>query len=161
MNIRNDVDRGLAIYEEIERLESELEIIESRLKEAGLNGDQVDLKDADRDGKQFLATGSKAIVPVVFTSDKIIGTFQANSQDYDRAIHGLGDQSARLTEFYKRTVVYKTLFDSGKKFRKRAQEILGADAPLFITAVLARDKDGIPKSDIKVCWRDQAVLGTK
>ena len=67
MSIRHDVDRGLEIREQIEKLTAELKEIEARLKEAGLHADQVDLQDADREGKQFLAQGTQRIVPVIFT----------------------------------------------------------------------------------------------
>lgn len=149
MSIRADVDRGIEICAELEKLEAELKKIEARLKEAGLHGDQVNLQDADREGKQFLAKGTSRIVPVIFTADLIIGEFSASSpkaQMIRTAAHG------KLAEFFKPVNKFENRFDSGKKFRLRAGELLGAAAPNFITACVARDKEGIPKSQIKVEW---------
>lgn len=153
--IKADVDRGLEICNTIEKLEVELKLIEERLKAAGLSGEQVDLVDADREGKQFLAAGTERIVPIIFTADKLVGEFLKDSpkhQTLRMAAHG------KLTDFFKPVIGYKNRFDNGKKFRIQAEEILGVRAPAFITACIARDKQGIPKSDIKVCWGDAAAV---
>ena len=162
MSLQTDVDRGIEICTELAKLKRELEEIDGRIKVIALKGEQVELKDPTRDGRQFRAVGTEKIIPVIFTADKIVGSFQANSPAYEKAIKGLGDKSAKIGEFFKRKVVYENCFDNGKKFRAHASEILDDKAPLFITAVLARDKDGIPKSDIKICWEEQEpVLAEK
>ena len=150
--VKTDVDRGLVIYAELERLEAELKLIEERLKLAALQGEQVDLVDADREGKQFLAAGTTRIVPVILTSDKIMGEF---GRDSEKHLKILSMAAGRLTDFFKPVHKFENRFDSGKKFRAQAEELLGkASAPGFVSACLARDKDGIPKSDIKVLWSD-------
>jgi hypothetical protein len=155
--VRADVDRGLEIRDEIEKLEVELKDIDARLKEAALLGEQVELTDADREGRQFLATGSERIVPVILTSDMIVGEFAMTS---DRqmtvmdSLHSFDDRHEKFIEFFKPVRKFENRFDSGKKFRALAAEILGEKAPAFITACVARDKDGIPKSAIKVMWDD-------
>ena len=149
MSVRIFVDRGLLIRAEIEKLEAELEEIEGKLIEAGKKGTQVDLVDENREGKQFLASGSKVIVPVIFTADKIVGTFQKQSAIHQRIC---AVDCGKFLEFYTPVNGFKNLFESGKKFRAKASEILGDSAPPFITACLARDKFGIPKSDIKIEW---------
>ena len=67
--MRADVDRGLVIVEQIATLKKELDGIGERIEAAALNGEQIDLMDEEREGKQFLATGSKVIVPVILAAD--------------------------------------------------------------------------------------------
>lgn len=155
MSIRADIDRGLEILAELEKLETELKNIEVRVKHAALHGEQVELKDADREGKQYLAAGSDRIVPVILTADKLLGSFADGSKQHIIITNAIGTQNVpRLTQFFKRTVKFENVFESGKKFRTTADELLGKSAPAFITACLARDKDGIPKSDIKIMWQE-------
>ena len=154
MSIKADIDRGLAIIAELEKLETELKNIEVRVKHAALRGEQVELKDADREGKQYLAAGSQRVVPVILTADKIIGEFAAVGPKRDFVL--LASRGLML-EFFKPVNKYENRFDNGKKFRKHADELLGKDAPAFVTACLARDKDGIPKSDIKIMWEESEV----
>jgi len=155
MSIQSDIDRGLEIVAELDRLEKELKQIETRVKQAAIKGPQVDLADADREGKQYLANGSKAIVPVIITADKLVGSFQANSKTHTRITTALGMDAGKITDFFKREVVWSNSFEDGKKFRTKAAEILDKAAPAFITACIARDKDGIPKNDVKICWADK------
>jgi len=151
MSIRADVDRGLEIRAQVEKLERELKDIETRLKMHGLQnpGLQVDLKDADRDGKQYLAPGTARVVPVVFTADIIIGEFSAAAP---RARMIRDAAKGKLDDFFKSVNKFENRFTSGKIFRLRAGELLAEAAPVFITTCLARDKQGIPKSQIKVEW---------
>ncbi len=153
MSVKSDVDRGLEIREKLEKLEAELKDIETRLQMAGLKnpGEHVELADADRDGKRWLANGSNRVVPVIFTADILIGQFDALSpraQPIQRAARG------KLDYFFKRVIREENRFESGKKFRKQADEMLLEAAPNFITACLARDKDGQPKSRIVVAWKE-------
>ncbi len=147
--IRADVDRGLEIVERIKALSEELDEIEARLEAAGLEGEQIELVDADREGRQFLAKGTEQIVPIIFTADLVTQSFQ-----YGSAKHGEMEAAAdgHLTDFYKVTRTFKSLFESGKIFRMKALEILGEKGPAFITACLARDKRGIPKSATRIEW---------
>lgn len=149
------VDRGLEIRAQIERLEVELEKIEEKLRKAGLEGEQQDLKDADREGRRFLARGSAFVVPVVFTADKLMQTFKKSSAAHTQIQTIAGDLFSR---FYTLTQTYETLCKDGKQFRAQANELLGPKAPAFITACLAKDKHGIPKSDVKVEWGDAAAV---
>lgn len=89
MNIKALVDRGLEAREQIERLQKELKEIEGKLKEAGLKSEQEDLKDADREGKRWLAHGTRFAIPIIFTADKIVGQFKANSVGKVKAIFAL------------------------------------------------------------------------
>ena len=88
-------------------------------------------------------------VPVIFTADLLIKSFAEDS-----SIHLKVKEAARghLDVFFNRTVKFETIIDSGKKFRKKAHEILGVDGPAFVTACLQRGKGGIPKSQTRVDW---------
>lgn len=151
MSVKNLVDRGIEVRRQIKVLEKELEEIEAKLESQGLNAPHEDLKDAEREGRRWLAHGSELIVPVVFTADKLMKSFKLNSATHQSVKTAAGDL---LKEFYSLSQTYETKFDDGKKFRKAAGELMGPRAPAFVTACLARDKHGVPKSDIKVCWDD-------
>lgn len=148
--VRRAVDRGLEIRAKIDALETELADVEALLRAAGLLGEQIDLEDADRDGRQFLAAGTVHTVPVVFTSDHVAASFQDGSAAHLRAADAA---CGRLAEFYRPVTTWKMLARSGKAFRRDAATILGPEvAAAFVTACLARDKNGIAKSQIKVEW---------
>jgi hypothetical protein len=152
VNIKSLVDRGLEIRTQLETLRTELKAIETKLQKAGLAADHEELKDPDREGRRWLATGTEKRVPVIFTADKLVGTFQESSPTHLKI---LPVSSGHFEDFFKPIRAFENRYDDGKKFRTRADELLGKDAPRFITACLAVDKHGIPKSDIKVEW-DQA-----
>jgi hypothetical protein len=153
MSVRADVDRGLEIVAKLVELQAELEKIEERLEKAGLDagtrGEHIDLADKERDGKQWLAKGSAVEVPIVFTSDSIVASF---TRDGDKHLKIRDAANGHLTDFYKPVSKFESKFKDGKLFRAHAREVLGAAAPAFITACLATDKAGIPKSDIKILW---------
>ena len=147
------VERGLSIRREIKELTAELKQVEADLKslalKASASGRVEDLKDADREGRRWLARGSSAIIPVVFTADLIVGSFAQDSKTHKRIeAAAVGN----LREFFKPVRKFENLVDDGKKFRARAADVLDKAAPAFITACLSLDKDGLPKSDIKIEW---------
>jgi hypothetical protein len=158
MSIASDVDRGLEIKKQIATLATELAEIEDRLVKAGLEGDQVELVDPDREGRQWLAHGSEKIVPVVFTADLLIGSFANGSIIHGQMIDVLGDHP--LGNFYRRVSGFAKRFESGKKFRAHAFEMLGVNAPKFISVCLSRDKEGTPKSQIKIEWDRASEVGS-
>jgi hypothetical protein len=143
------VDRGLELIAKISELREELKTIEGLLHTAALNGDQVDLVDPDREGKQFLASGSAKTVPIILTADNIVGQFIDDSPMHVRLKEIAGD---KLKEFFKKKTIWENLAKSGKQFRSLAAMILEAKAPEFISGAISRDKDGIPKSSIKIEW---------
>ena len=148
------VDRGLEITAEMARLEAELNDINTKLEGAALVGEQVDLNDANREGKQFLARGSAKTVPVVISADSIVKSFADGSKTYAnlQQIAGL----VKLRQFYQPKTVWEAVFKSGKALRAIAAETLGAAAPSFVTAATQRDKNGIPKNKITVNWNRAA-----
>lgn len=153
MSVRANIDRGLEIVAKIAELEAELDRIEQALTKEGLaagaRGEHADLKDAARDGRLWLARGSAMAVPMIFTADKIIGSFTAGSARHTAIKDASG---GKFSSFFRPSNKFESLFDDGKQFRAAAAEIIGPKAPAFITACVARDKSGIPKSDIKILW---------
>lgn len=149
MSVKADVDRGLEIRAEMQRLEDELEQIEQRLKKAGLAGDQVDLEDDELEGKQWIAQGSNAAVPVIFTSDLLLKTFGHETLIHARIAAVAGE---KLSEFFKPVTTWKTLCDSPKLFRRNAAAVLGERAPEFVSSCVVRDKFGVPRNQIKIDW---------
>ena len=159
MSVAADVDRGLAIKKLIADLATELAAIEDRLVKAGLAGDQVELEDAEREGRQWLARGSGQIVPVVFTADLLTQSFANGSIIHGKIVDALGEHP--IGHFYRRVSGFATQFESGKKFRAHAVEMLGKGAPRFISACLRRDKDGTPKSQIRIEWDRAAAIAAE
>jgi hypothetical protein len=145
------VDRGVALVGLLQKLGEELEQIEERLSAIGLISEQEELKDAEREGRRWLAEGSKFTVPVIFTADKIAGEFNDKSTRHTELERLAG---RLLKEFYKPVTKWVNLYSNGKQFRAYAAEILDDRAPAFISAALARDKYGVPKSDVRVQWAD-------
>lgn len=147
------VDRGIVIKAQMKTLAEELKTIEAKLKAAGLESDHAELKDASREGRQFLARGSRSIVPVIFTADLLVKSFAPESVNH-RAIEAAA--GAHFAHFFALKPTYETLFDDGKTFRTEADRMLGEAAPPFITACLQRGRGGVPKSAVKVEW-EQAM----
>jgi hypothetical protein len=150
MSVTTDVDRGLQLRAEIAEREHELKGIIARLEQAALTGKQIALEDAEREGKQFLATGTREIVPVIISSDELMGSFTDGSPAHTKVAAVAGDS---LASFFKKTITWERIAKDGKRFRAAALQLLGKDAaPPFISACVARDKAGIPKSKITVQW---------
>ena len=149
MNISKDVERGLAIRAEMATLKSELSEIEDRLEAAALAGEQIELEDPDREGRQFLAVGSEHQVPVIITADNIVGQFKDDSPMHVRLKEIAGD---KLREFFQKKTIWENLTASGKQFRALAAMVLEEKAPEFISGALSRDKHGTPKNAVKIEW---------
>lgn len=159
MSVAADVDRGLGIKKRMAELAEELAQIEDRLVKAGLAGDQVELEDPEREGRQWLARGAEQIVPVVFTADLLVQSFANGSIIHGKIVDALGEYP--IGNFFRRVSGFAAQFDSGKKFRAHALEMLGATAaPKFISACLRRDKEGTPKSQIRIEWDRAAAIST-
>lgn len=143
--ISTDIERGLDLRATIKTAQAELKAIEKRLEQAGLEGEQIPLQEADREGRQFLARSPKLglIVPVVFESDQIVASIQPATTIFDdlSVISG-----AHFGKFWQPVTKLDRVQKDGLTYRKSAREILGELAPTFIAASLQRDKAGIPKS---------------
>jgi len=151
-----DIARGIEIRKQIAKLEDELKAIETRLEEDALKYpfDHVPLQDKDREGKQYLAEGSDKIIPVIFESDLIAGSFLPESNMHRQVVAVLGEQySGQLPRLFKDTRAFMRVTKDGKAFRKLAREILDNDTfARLISAVTQRDKAGIPKSRTIIAW---------
>lgn len=160
-SITSLVDRGIELVAEIAARQKELKEIEEKLRgAAGDRSDQhVPLKADEREGRQFLARGSKLIVPVVFTADKLVGSFQKDGKEHLRIAMALPapELAEHFKTFFKPWSGFENRFEDGHKFRLRASDLLGNAAPAFLSACLARDKDGLPKSDVKIEWKHAAA----
>lgn len=149
--IQQLVDRGLVLRREIKDRQEELKAIEESLESAGLKAEQTELKDQDREGRRWLARGTDVIVPVIFTADKLVASFQEGTKVHKQIVAALPD-GVKIEKFFTRCVTFKSLFEDGKVFRANAEALLDKQAPKFITACVAKDKHGIPKSDVKIAW---------
>lgn len=149
--ISADVARGLELREQIKSAQAELKTIEKRLEAAGLEGEQVPLQEADREGRQFLARSVKAgvIVPVVFESDQIIASVVVGTELHGRLSGMAGEH---LPKFFAASNKLDRVQKDGQAFRKLARETFEHTAPVFINACLQRDKAGIPKSRTIIAW---------
>lgn len=151
-----DVDRGLSIVAQIAALEKERKSIEARLTMDALArpDEHEPLKDEDREGKQFIAVGTELRLPIIFTADKLVQSFAWGSDVDNRITAAAAD---KVSELFKSVRKWETKFKDGKQFRAKAIELFGDKAPEVIAACRAVDKDGIPKSDIKVEWERAAA----
>lgn len=149
--ISADVARGIIIRDQIKTWQAELRAIEKRLEAAGLEGEQIPLQEADREGRQFLARSEKAgvIVPVVFESDQIIASVVVGTELHGR-LSAMADE--HLPKFFASSNKLDRVQKDGQTFRKIARETFEHYAPVFINACLQRDKAGIPKSRTIIAW---------
>ncbi len=152
--ISSDLERGIDLRATIKTAQAELKAIEKRLEQAGLEGEQIPLQEADREGRQFLARSPKLglIVPVVFESDQIVASYRQGSE-FDSTMQSYCvEHEIYLHRFFVPETTYGRLAKDGQNFRKSAREILGSKAPDFVAQCLQRDKAGIPKSRTLIAW---------
>lgn len=154
--LEEDIERGLQIRAQIKELEAELKIIEERIQLVAEQGQQVPLKDEDREGKKFVARGRSAIVPVIFESDLLIASFLPDSDTHKALAKIAGD---KLPLFFKPVNKYERVQDDGRDFRRVARTNLEPDAfAQFIKAATAMKKGGIPKSRVFVGWKESEPI---
>jgi hypothetical protein len=155
--ISQDIERGLQLRDQIKTAQTELKLIEKRLEQAGLEGDQIPLQEQDREGRQFLARSPKLglIVPVVFESDQIIASVTPDTMTHEALTIIAGQHFGK---FWQPVAKLDRVQKDGQAYRKAAREILGPVAPSFIAASLQRDKSGIPKSRTVIAWDNARPL---
>lgn len=149
------VKRGLKIQEEIKRLNDELKEIESLLESKALAGEQVELEDADREGRQYIAMSELFSVPVIITADLVINSFIKDSANHTKIAAIAGDD---LKKFYSKKTSFHLVQETGKAFRQAALQELPEKGAELISACTARDKHGIAKNSIKVDWSRSKLL---
>ena len=151
-----DVARGLEIKAEIKKLTAELKAIEARLETAGLGGEQIPLKDENREGKQFIARGARHVLPVRFESDLIMGSFEIGSPTHVEIAAICGEL---LPRFFKPSTKLDRVPKDGEAFRKLARKLLEPEPfAKLIRAATARDKDMIAKCRTVVAWDDAKTI---
>ena len=155
--ISADIARGLELRTTIKANTTELKAIEKRLEAAGLEGEQIPLQEAEREGRQFLARcpALGLVIPVVFESDQIVASFLPDSPTHGAL---LGLAGAELPRFFIQPAKYERVPKDGLEFRKLARACFAERAPEFIAASLLRDKAGIPKSKTVIAWDDARQL---
>lgn len=155
--IAADVDRGLELRAQIQILTAELDQIEARLTADALShpDEHELLKDETRTGRRYTAVGTSHLLPVVLTADKLLSQFRPDTPQESRILALC--PPPLLDAFYAKITIYSNQLRDGKTFRARASALLGPTAPAFVNACLARDKDGLPKNDIKIDWHSATV----
>ncbi len=160
MSIQADIDRGREIVKQIEALKKELKGINERIQAAALKGPHLPLEDAAREGRQYRARGSSVVVPVVITADSLVQSFQADSPLHV-AIEKAAGSREQLLKFFAPSTKWEITEEDGQKFRELAVAELGAAAPRFITACVAKNAAGIAKNKIVIAWdREEAPKTT-
>jgi hypothetical protein len=150
--LEQDIARGLEIRAEIERLSSELKAIEARIQAIAEIGKQEALKEADREGKKFVARGADQCVPVIFESDLLIASFKPDSDTHRTLAEIAGD---KLASFFADVRKFERRQADGRAFRRQARAAFEPDTyAAFIRGCLDVKKDGIPKSRVVVAWKE-------
>lgn len=150
--IAKDIERGREIIAEIDSLKAELKQIETRLKQAGQDAPHLPLEDENREGRQALLRSSRHVLPVRFTSDAIIASFDPDSETH-RVLAGIAGDKLGL--FYQEVRKFTRVPKDGVEFRKVAREHLAPEAfARLVHAATDRKKDGIAKSATVIAWDD-------
>ena len=155
--ISQDVATAIDQRAIIKQAQTILKGCEKRLEQAGLEGEQIPLQEADREGRQFLARCPQLnlIVPVVFESDQIIASLISGSELHHELVEVCGDH---FPLFFTRANKLDRVHKDGQQFRQKAREALCAAAPEFVSLCLQRDKSGIPKSRTIIAWDNARKL---
>jgi hypothetical protein len=146
------VDRAKELRAQIADLSHELKVIEVKLAKHAQSLPHERLQDDSREGRRVALAGNVWRVPVIFTSDELIKSFQADSPKHKELLRILGDEDIAaaktlLERFFSPPSKWETKFDDGQKFRAAAAEWLSPEvAPKFIAACRQTDKNGLPKS---------------
>lgn len=150
--IAKDIERGAEIRAQIAGLQKELKTVESRLKQAAQEAPHVALEDENREGKQALLRSVKSVLPVRFTSDAIVASFDPDSGIHHKLAQIAGD---KLHLFYAPVEKYQRVPKDGVEFRRIARDHLGPEAfAQLIYHATQRTKDGIAKSATIIAWDD-------
>lgn len=156
--LEEDIERGIQIRAEIEKLTAELKLVEARIQAVAEQGTHVPLKEEDREGKKFIGRGRSAIVPVIFESDLLIASFLPNSPVHTELEEIAGD---KLKLFFRDVRKFERVQEDGRDFRREARKAFKPDQfARFIRASLSLKKGGIPKSRVVVAWKESEPLKT-
>jgi hypothetical protein len=158
-------DRLVEIEREVKKLAAEKKGIEERLEAYALAQpeEHQPLKDEKREGRKVMLRGTRFRMPVVFSSDLIIGSFQDASPKH-RELLALIQKSVEaeelttvdeeiatahsiLRKFFNPPTKWESRFDDGVQFREAVAYWLKPEvAAAFVAACRQVDKFGIAKS---------------
>lgn len=149
--ISQDIATALEQRRIIKSAQAILKGCEKRLEQAGLEGEQIPLQEADREGRQYLARCPQLglIIPVIFESDQIIASLQNGSALHHELSAVAGEH---FPLFFAASSKLDRVQKDGQDFRQKSRAALGPVAPEFISLCLQRDKAGIPKSRTIIAW---------
>ena len=149
-------ERVAEISAEIARLSAEKKGIEARLEAYALAHPELHepLKDDKREGRRMIFGGTRHRLPIVFSSDLIIGSFRDGSEKHKELLALLCEEMSEneapkaLKKFFDPPSKWECRFDNGVKFRASVGERLPAKiAPRFISLCTQTDKAGVKKSN--------------
>lgn len=155
-------DRVAEINAEIQKLSAEKKQIEARLEAYALvHSEQHEpLKDEKREGRRMVLAGARHKLPIVFSSDLIIGSFRDGSEKHKELIALLCEEMSEseapkaLKKFFSPPDKWENLFDNGVKFRAACGERLPKSiAAKFISACTQTTKDGVKKSNVSFDYK--------
>lgn len=148
-------DRVAEINAEIGKLTAEKKGIEARLEVYALAHPDLHepLKDEKREGRRMLLSGTRHKLPIVFTSDHIIGSFRDGGEKHKELLALLCDEFSEaeaprvLKKFFEPPSKWENLFDNGVKFRAACGERLPKSiAARFVTLCTQISRDGVKKN---------------
>lgn len=158
-------DRVAEINAEIGKLAVEKKGIEARLEAYALAHPELHepLKDEKREGRRVLLAGARHRLPVIFSSDLIIGSFRDGSEKHKELIALLCEEMSEseapkaLKKFFEPPSKWENRFDNGVKFRAAVGERLPKSiAPRFVTACTQASKDGVKKNTVSFDYKQAA-----
>lgn len=152
--IAHMVKRGIRLARKLAQLETELKALDALLVGEAMArpGEHIALADPEREGTRWLAPGPRGtVVPIIITADKLIASVEKGGARHEM-MQFLAE--AELPKLYvEKPMLVRTERD-GMKFRAMVREVLPKHALDFIELCKDRDKDGVPKNDVKVMWND-------
>jgi hypothetical protein len=158
-------DRVAEINAEIGKLAAEKKGIEARLEAYALSRPELheSLKDEKREGRRVMLSGTRHRLPVIFSSDLIIGSFRDGSEKHKELLALLCEEMSEseapkaLKKFFSPPDKWENLFDNGVKFRAACGERLPKSiAAKFVTLCTQVSKDGVKKNTTSFDYKQAA-----
>jgi len=150
--ITADIARGIEIRADMERLKTELKVIESRLEAAGLRGPHVPLEDQEREGKQAILITPTHRLPVRLESDVLVASFDIGGTT-EKQVSAL-ISTDQFNALFKPVNKYERREPDGHKFRLKAKKAINNHSMYMqlIRVLRSTDADGIAKCKTVIAW---------
>lgn len=146
------ISRGRELTATIAAAESELKQIEETLRSRALAMPHEPLAEGNREGRRARLRDADQEVSVLFESDVLKASFDANSTLAGSLIPLLNHD--QLKALFKVKTTYERSIKDGHKFRLQCAEVLPSDlAPIVIDKLKDRDRNGIVKSKSVIEWK--------